>query len=682
MRLPRVLTKTVRLGGGLNLESPHLDIKEGQVKEADNLEPNLSGGYRLISGYERVDGRTAPSAAVWYSLGVADSSVIAIGAALTGGTSGATANVVDKDDTNNLLAITNLVGNFSVAETVGATTVSVVEDLEGQSDPVLNATWELAAQDYYRDLIAAATGTGNIVGVWYYNSVYYCYRQVGTLIVLYKSTASGWAVVTLYDILKFNTGDGAELSAGDVINGVTSAAEGTIKRVVLQSGTWGVDAAGYFLIDVTTAGFVNGEDLRIGAGVRSAVANGAEYAVEFAVGANKFRHVNYNFKGNTESIKMYGCDGVNNAFEFDGTLLTPIITGMATDAPTHIEAHKKHLFLAFSGGSLQHSSLGDPMIWSPILGASELALGDEISGIKSTTGEIMAISTDRSVHALYGSSVSDWVLQLIALNAGDIGNTLDVIGAPYVVTNNGITRLDAVQAQGNFQSSTVSRLIRPLLNTWIKTKTIVDVVVSRAKSQYQIYFNDGTGIIMAHDSLYGQGTLPLFTTFTLIDAPTALCSVAIDGADEVILMGDANGFVYQLQKGTSFDGDVIEFALRAPFLHLGSPAIKKAFKRLEVENVVDRNATIRVTYEFSYGEIHTASSASLNQDYVGSGGYYGSDNWSEFNWSSPIVGKAVETMRGSGNNVSVLFYGSSAINSQFTIQNMTFHYIPRRITRS
>jgi len=674
-----VRNKIISLGGGLNLESPHLSIQEGQVIESENFEVDLNGGYSRIQGYERLDGRPKPSDAVWYLLTVDDASGVSTGA-ITGSDSGATANVVIID--GNDLGITNLVGNFNTSDTFSGATVTVTETIEGQGDPLKFGTWELAAQNYYRDLITAVPGTGNIVGVWHYANNSYAFRSNGSVIKMYESSLSGWTEVVHYSILRFDAGVGADgdIVATTVIDGGTSGAQGTVKRVIVTSGTWGVDAAGYLVVDVTTGAFVDNEPIQVSA-ITKATTNGADETIEFTLGANKFDFVNYNFKGNDESIRMYGCDGVNYAFEFDGVLLTPILTGTPTDAPQLVEAHKKHLFLSFDGGSLQHSGIGEPLIWSPVFGASELAVGDNITGIESITGDTLIIGTDRSIHALYGTSSADWNLSLVAPNSGDIGNTLDVLGSPFVVTKNGVTRIDAVQSYANFQSSTVSRLIKPLLDRLLEVDTLVGVSVSRAKNQYKIYFASGAGISMSYDQLFGQASLPAFAYFKFLHNPTAVASISTEGANEVVLFGADDGFVYQELKGHSFDGQAIECALRTPFMHIGSPSIRKAFKRYDLELDVKRDASVRISYEFSYSQPHTSQSGLTNIEGIGGGGYWNSDNWDEFNWTADEVEQKIESMNGTGHNVSFLFYGKTATNAEYTINNINISYIPRRENR-
>ncbi|MGK7534763.1 hypothetical protein, partial [Salmonella enterica] len=73
------------------------------------------------------------------------------------------------------------------------------------------------------------------------------------------------------------------------------------------------------------------------------------------------------------------CDGVNKAFEFDGTNYIPIRTGMATDTPLHVIVHRFYLMLSFRG-SVQVSAIGAPYSWTVVLGAAEIATGDDVTG--------------------------------------------------------------------------------------------------------------------------------------------------------------------------------------------------------------------------------------------------------------------------------------------------------------
>ncbi|MDT8364291.1 MAG: hypothetical protein RQ714_06550, partial [Nitrosomonas sp.] len=682
MELPQVQTRVILLGGGLDLESPMMSVGEGYALEADNFEPNLNGGYRKMAGFERLDGKLSPSEQAYYTIKVADSSVITVGDTITGGTSGAQAAVVIKDDSLNLLGVALLTPGFAVGETVGTTTVAVPESISNYPDEKTSAAWELAAQDYYRSLIQPVPGTGPVLGVWHWLGKSYAWRSNGSVAVMYESSITGWQAVTLYRLLQWDGGVLAEggLLEGDTITGATSGATATVKRFVKVSGAYGGSAAGYLVVDVTGA-FVDGENIQKGA-VTLFTANGADEAIEFALGDNYFDFVNHSFSGDASSYFMYGCDGVNRAFEWDGSVLTPIVTGNAVDAPTLIEAHTNHLFLSF-GSSLNNSAPEDPLIFNAILGSAEIAVGETIRSLKSVTGDALLVATDRGVQGLYGQNIDNWTLQIISIDGGDVADTLDVIGSPMMITQRGIQRVDPTDRFGNFESSTVSRRINPLLNNWLSIKTIIGTNIIRDKNQYRIYFSDGSGITLTADQLFGQAQLPQFTTFRRDTFfPSCLASVSKAGGREVVLFGAENGYVYQEEKGNSNDGEAMQYALRLPFHHLGSPAVRKSFKWLDIESDVERTADLRVSYEYSDGAGHTSVSPIQNQEFQGgSRAFWDEGNWSEFNWSDGIISRENLSMTGAGHNVSVLFFGNNATTAPFTINAITYQYLPRRLRR-
>lgn len=688
MNLPRVDTKTIMLSGGLDLETPLMAVGEGYALEAENFEPNLMAGYRKMQGHERLDGRARPSDAVYHTLPVTDSSSIVVGESITGDTSGATAEIIIKDDDRNLLGITDLSGDFTADEDFttdtgsGTTTATQIEN--NYPDTRISAQWNKAAQDYYRDKIQPVPGSGPVLGVWHWNGKKYAFRSDGSNVLMYESSGTGWQAITFYSLLKFTDGTFNEggLEAGDTITGATSSATATVKRVVKVSGSYGADAVGYLVIDVTSGTFQDGENLQESAATIM-VADGADEPIELASDGNRYEFVNYNFGGSSDTYYMYGCDGTNPAFEWDGELYTPILTGMEEDAPGHIEIHSNHLFLTFPGGSLQNSATREPLVFNPILGAAELGVGEEIRSINSVTGDAMLIATDRGVWGLYGTDVDNFQLQRISTDGGDIGSTLDVMGNPMMLTQRGIQRVAAGDIYGNFESATLSRRINPFLAQKLRLAGVVGSNVVRNKNQYRIYFDDGTGLILAQDQLFGGESLPEFTTFTLGFMPTCVESVSITSAEETILAGGTDGYVYELERGNSLDGEEMIYVLRLPFHHLGRPQVRKAFRWLDIESDVPETADLRVSYEFSDGASHTRTSPLRFYEFTGnSRAYWGEAFWGEFNWSDEVVSRESLSLSGTGHNISVLFYGASATASPFTINSITYQYIPRRLRRA
>src|SRR4029077_11983153 len=119
-------------------------------------------------------------------------------------------------------------------------------------------------------------------------------------------------------------------------------------------------------------------------------------AIAMLVGG-KFEFDVVNFTGKASTMRVYGCDGINRGFEFDGDVLVPINTGFSPDTPTHVRGHQLHLVFGFSS-SIGISAVGFPYKWAAVDGAIEIACGDTITNLirlpGGTTSGTLGISTN------------------------------------------------------------------------------------------------------------------------------------------------------------------------------------------------------------------------------------------------------------------------------------------------
>lgn len=678
-RLPTKQVSVTNLKGGLDLASTLLNIQPGAAIGLVNFEPELEGGYRRINGYERVDGRAAPSDAVYYTVEVADGSGISVGDTLTGDTSGATSEVVIKD--GNTLGVTALTGSYTLSEAANGTTITKVETLAGQNNIDTDALWQYEAEQYYRGLIGPLPGNGNALYGFQYGATKYAFRADGAAVKLYKSTASGWALVPFFSILFFDTGTltEGEITEGTTITGATSTAAGTVKRFVKNGGVYETDAAGYMVVD-TTGTFTDGENIQVG-GVTKCVADGDSAAISLTAGANKFQHIAHNFYGSSATKRIYGCDGVNPAWEFDGTVFCPIYFTDKTAAwnkPTFIDAHRTYLFLQFVTGQMAASAPGEPLIFNGLLGATEYGLGDSPTGMMSRSGNVLAIYTRGQTFGLYGTSTDDFELRLISESFGAIPYTVQKIGTVYALDSKGIAPLERVEAYGDFESATVSRLVRPVIERF-KNKVVGSCTV-KARNQYRLFFDDGSALVMGDDQYLGE-SIPAFSLLQLGHIPTFISSSEDESGNEVILFGDKDGFVYQMERGYNFDGEAIEYFWRSPFAHQGSPQIRKSYKRLYLDLGAERSVALKVSTELGFGRPQVAPTIEHNITSSLLGGYWDIDDWDDFYWDAAAASSEGVSLAGTGNNISILVYGNSKLTRPFTIQTAEIHYLPRRLRR-
>jgi hypothetical protein len=683
MKFPTVTSDYFPLGGGLDLLTPAIALKPGQVTDAQNYEPQISGGYRRINGFERYDGHSAPTGTSYWMVPINKTGTINVGDTITGASSGATCKVLSV--ITGYVVAGRLTGTFTNGENisvsavvVGAINGSVL--LNGASTPSDDSDYALLAANDQRLNISAVPGSGQIRGVWVYKDVVYAFRDNagGTAGNMYKATASGWQQITFGTELQFSGATG-QISAGNTITGATSGATATVTIAMLRSGTWTASGAGTLILSGVTGTFQNGENIQVG-GVTKVVAASASTAITRQPGG-RLEFSNYNFTGSTSTEKMYGADGVNLAFEFDGTNYVPIRTGMATDTPSHVIGYKNYLFLSFLG-SVQFSGLGAPYSWTTVLGAGEIATGDTVTGFVpqggTSSGSALAIFTAKRMHVLYGSSGSDFKLVTSNSDIGFSAYTMQIVGNnTFGMTARGIQAVLTTLTYGDFDYSSISHLIQPYIT--LKQGLEVASTTLRTKNQYRLYYSDGTALVVGLTGDKVNGILPLNYGSKVV---RCICTATLSSGQEVTYFGSDDGYIYKDNVGTSFDGSTIEAWIRLAFNHEKSPRMRKRFRRAVFEGAVDYYAQVNITYDLGYGNPDVMPSDSTNNiALVGGGGYWDQFYWEQFTWDNQAIVNPSTSLEGTEKSISLLFYSNRAQDQSHTLQGVTLHSTPRRLER-
>lgn len=676
-QLPRVQYDLIRLAGGLDQVTPTLVMPPGFARKAANFECNVSGGYTRIAGYERFDGRTSPSAALYNILTCSLTGAVSVGNTVVGQSSAATGKVIVRS--GNDVVVTRQTGTFLASEgiTVSAVSVGTITSVVGVSaDGLTDAQYRNLAADEYRTSIQAVPGSGAVLGVAIYKGDVYAWRNnVGaTAAVMHKATTSGWAAVTLGKELSFTNGS-VLIPEGATVEGQTSGATGVVARAVLETGSWGGSpaATGRLILSSTTGTFQTGENLRIG-GTTHAHAGGAATQITLIPGG-RYETVVGNFGGGDANYRLYGCDGKNRAFEFDGTVFVPIASTMPTDTPTHIAVHKQHLFLSFVA-SLQFSALGLPYQWDPVLGAGEIAMNAPITNLIVLPGDqssgALGVYTRRDTSVLYGTSEANFALSTFNTGTGAVPFTAQNMDQAYVLDDRGIISLGTTLNFGNFLPASLTMNLRPYLENRINLATASSV--NRNKGQYRVFFSDGTAIYMTMVNGKLLGSMPV----EFAD-PALVC---VEGEDSngnaVSFFGSDNGFVYELDKGTSFDGDAISASVNLVYNSMKSPRILKRFRRASVELAGNYYAEIQFGYDLGYrrSEIPQPADASYEADLRSS--YWDSMIWDNFVWDGSDVTPSEIEVSGTAENIAIRVSCSSDLFEPFTVNTIIVHYTMRR----
>lgn len=697
-KFPPVKLSTTRLGGGVNPNgvsypggldqtTPNLALQPGAVINGVNFECSQAGGYGRIKGYERYDGHKSPSSAIYQIVQLSSFvNVPSVSQSVTQATSGATGVIVAINNVSGqtYIAVTKVTGTFDYTHnvSVGATLIGTATTPTVSVSPVLNAQYLAAAADSYRADISAVPGAGPIIDVIHmiFNNVdnVYAFRNNAgnTAVNLYKATTSGWTRVPFLNTVSFTAGGTAQAQDGDTLTqgGVTA----TIKRVMWQSGAWAGSAVGTFVVTNPSGG-----NFAAGAATTSSGAavtlSGAQTAITLQPNG-KGQHVKYNFAGNIQTRRIYGCDGVNPPYEFDGTTYAPISTGITTSQPKYIWAHHEFLFLAY-GSSIVYCGAGTPFKWGAVDGGGEIATGDVVTGMitlpGSQTTPTMAVFMLTNTAFLYGSDPTTFNFVTFNTGIGALPFSTQNLYDSFFFDMLGIVTLRTTLNWGNFLPNALTKNMLPFVQQ--ERSKLVASSIMRSKSQYRAFFSDGYGLYLTLVNQQYLGALPV-----QFPNPVYCIDEDIDSdGNEVTYFGsnDGNGYIYQLDVGTGFDGAAINAFITLAWDAIKSPQIIKRFRRASIEMQGNSYASITFGYQLGYGTTQIGTPANVNYPSNFSGPYWDQFTWDNFVWDGQTLSPTAVDMNGSGENVQITITSGTNYIDAFNINSLIYHYSQRRLVR-
>jgi len=382
-----------------------------------------------------------------------------------------------------------------------------------------------------------------------------------------------------------------------------------------------------------------------------------------------YNFINHNFFATVETTAMYWTDGVNKARKYDGTTLTVITTGMTTDTPTNLIAHNDRLFLSFTGGSLQYSVAGDGTDWSA--GAGELGVGREITDLIAGVGNALIIFCDEAIRILKGTVAADWILETYSTSSGAyLKSAQRLFGTVFFMDDRGVTSLEAVQDFGDFKSNSLSQKVYKTLQE--NKSYVTTAVVSRDKNQYRLFLSTSNiGIYFSFLDRELRGI-----TLVKFDHPVLTTAEGENSSgDNIIFFTSTDGYVYQMDSGTSFDGSEINAEMATAYYHYRSPRLWKKFCSASVEIASLDDLTLSYRVSFDYNELHLPRAGIHGISLDGFGDKWGEDEWGTMIYGgSEVTNRTRVYIKGIGTNMNMYFSTSSKYADNHTIQNIITDY--------
>ena len=680
-------SKFVTLQGGLDLATPPIKVDAGSLSSSLNFFESVKGGYTSVAGYERFDGQPAPSEALYYLIEVTQWDLRDTPTPFVIG------------DTFTVDAATYVIVNFYESE--DGTAMSIVcdtptgtppSDLDenplayltdalivsaevgGALDEATRSIYEIDVREKARSFILPVTGENEVRGVAQINDEVIGWRDeisTGNL-VAHKATPTGWEAVSYAQIVAADATNAAALgelcNGGDyVIVGVYEYLPVDLAKVMLTVSKANPAAADLIVTDVLT----RDSD--------SAVIGGVLEVISYTFnGGGKIRSYPFNFYGGTSTKRLYFADGVNCAAVYwpDYNTISPIATDyrLIDDVVTHVVAHNSRLFMATGGGTFITSVVGEPTTIDGLSGSQEVGLGDEITGFSINNTETLTIFTRNTTQVLQGTNPADWKLSPISYNSGAIADCISRVDDTFAVDDRGINQISRTDKLGGFDAATITDDIQPLFIALRPFATCATYF--RSLNQMRFYF--GTQFLFVSRvpfSVGGQQAIRYGITEGAYPA-SVLCASSEENlaGNERVFVGAADGFIYQLDKGTSFDGGVIDHFIGLHSNHLKSPAMKKRFRYVDFEIASTNAVDMSVLYELAKGK-QTLEPRLVTTE--GSDSNFDSANWNESFYDGLVSQFKRIPLVGSSTNIDFSVQHASSTDRPFTISGYTLTYTQR-----
>ena len=673
----------VVFAGGLDIVTPPQSVEPGKVLSIQNYICDLNGGYSQAAGFERFDGRQSPVGSSFIGVDTAPpSGIFLVGEPVSGADSGATGFLLYIGATG--MYFVGVIGTFHNNEVItggtrgytALTTSGPNADMTLSSAEIYNDLRYLK-EIYYRDLIQQVPGTGPIRGAFRHEAITLAVRDFdGGEARMYKASATGWTAITASWVLFFDTGTFGNypLPGTAIDDGVGNNA--VIQKIGLVT-TGG--AVGYMVITGFTSGFAVGTNVTVTSGptIFAVVAtDGAPAPVTLLPGGkNEWR--SHTFTGAPDFYKVYTADGINPAMEYNPIedILLPIYTDQAfisIDTPKFLDIYHNHLVLGYSRGIIRNSDPSLPFLWDSAAGALEIAVGAEVTGFDAAPKSLI-VTTKRTTYALTGQTADNFVLDVASAKTGAIPYTVQHIGTTHTLDDRGIIDISRVQAFGNFENATISRLIQPLL---LRLRSII--VASRlnlAKNTYSVFTSDGEGVV----ATFQEGKLMGFGSVNLGETVNCMSSAEDETGLDRTFFGGNSGYVYEMDRGVSFDGEEKSSWIQTVYHDCRSPTIRKRFHRAFFDVVISGTSYVKIFADFSNGSSDVRSTVPIEDEIIGFEGTWDTGQWNTALFdSSSLVGNAYTDLTGTGDTISLILFSKSAKDDTITFKDVIYKYKQRR----
>ena len=650
-----ILTYPFEFRGGLiSSLSPlqHGTQAPGSARLLKNFEPSTDGGYKRIEGFDKYSSSFVPA--------YGEPKVQGSGQT---GTTLVVSDIYTAPSSGSTLTIAGVTGTYTVA-------TGGVSFNDTNKEVTLTLTTSLASSPADKAAVTFTSHTGTIKGVVAWNDTVLSYRNAD----IYSTSGAAHTKISKPSYGTVLVNGGSQTGSTLVVDGLTGTPQiGDTFSIAGVEKVYTVLA-----VPTVTSGAAT---LSIHPALASSPADNAALTMLSCdrSGGVKLRVTKYRVAG---VDKVAGVDGVNPPFIWNGTTFTEM-TSAPSDVvgASFIAYHKNQMFFA-KGETLTFTSPYTDTDFNAANGSGVIAIGGTITGIIPFR-ESLIIFTDKTINQLVGNTLQDFVLQPVTKNVGCVApDTIQEIGGDVIFLGpEGLRLFSATDRVGDFNLGVVSKTIQSEMTSLIGSSNSFASCVIKQKSQYRIFgysvsdTSTSTAKGVLGTQMVGDNTSSMAWAET-IGIRAYVADSNYEDQTETIVFAHDDGYVYEMENGSSFDGSNIVASFATPFVSINDPRIRKTFYKLFLYADPRGGVTASVNLKLDFDTLGSIQPDTIEfSNETGAVGFYNntSARYGTTTYGSKLVKQFETQVIGSGFSVSLQFVSNSQ-NPPFSLDAATLEY--------
>jgi hypothetical protein len=432
----------------------------------------------------------------------------------------------------------------------------------------------------------------------------------------------------------------------------------------------------------------NGEVLAVRSdGTQSVVyhstGNGWTLKHSMANNGGRARFADLNFGGGNKILIVDSYD-YPAAFDVTTNSITPITGSTDVQGASFVAVYKTTVFYA-KDSNLYFTAPSTYDDFSAANGGGVINIGHEITGLAVFRDQLIVFSRN-SVKRLVGTTLADFAVTPITDRIGCIsGDTIQEVGGDIMyAAPDGIRLLSATDRIGDFGLGIASDVIAKDAYDFLQSSSDFCSLLLREKAQYRIFAyvaseqqSVAKGLLATKFVSQGAEGMAWGTTKGI----KAFCadSKYTESYDETTIFANEDGYVYELDTGSNFDGNSIEAIYESPYMPVTDPQTRKTFYKMSLYAEPTGSMSLDVNLKFDFDTSTNTGiiqPATLNVSSTGSSVFFFGNTNSIFGTSTfgGTLDKVYNTnIIGSGKTVAIRIEDSST-NPTFTLDTVILEF--------